>query len=318
MAAEESFKVLTHDDYTVGWVCSLPKEQTAAVIMLDEEHPSLPTPPNDSNAYTLGSIDNHNVVIACLAKGQTGTTEAGIVATRMLTTFPSIRVGLMVGIGSGIPSNNVRLGDVVISTPTDEHPGVVHWDLGKIEAHGIPKRTGALNNPPKALLTAVTLLETEHDIEGSKVPQYLEELKIKKPKVASKYCWSASLTDPLAADGRQNEYREPEVHYGLIASGNRLIKDGEFRDKLNESLGGNVLCFEMEAAGLMNNFPCIVIRGIWDYADSQKNYIWQEYAATVAAACAKELLGFLEPSKVVAERPMKEILEQSESPNKSM
>ncbi|KAJ5195474.1 uncharacterized protein N7498_008912 [Penicillium cinerascens] len=46
----------------------------------------------------------------------------------------------------------------------------------------------------------------------------------------------------------------------------------------------------MEAAGLMNDFPCVVIRGIYDYADSHKNKEWQGYAAAVAAAYAKELL----------------------------
>lgn len=50
------------------------------------------------------------------------------------------------------------------------------------------------------------------------------------------------------------------------------------------------MCFEMEAAGLMNDFPCLVIRGICDYADSHKNKTWQAYAAATAAACAKDIL----------------------------
>lgn len=49
-------------------------------------------------------------------------------------------------------------------------------------------------------------------------------------------------------------------------------------------------CVEMEAAGLMNNYPCVVVRGICDYADSHKNKDWQGYAAAVAVAYAKELL----------------------------
>ena len=40
----------------------------------------------------------------------------------------------------------------------------------------------------------------------------------------------------------------------------------------------------------MDTFPCVVIRGICDYADSHKNKIWQPYAAATAAAYAKELL----------------------------
>ncbi|KAH2066982.1 hypothetical protein KXW21_005091 [Aspergillus fumigatus] len=58
---------------------------------------------------------------------------------------------------------------------------------------------------------------------------------------------------------------------------------------------GDILCFEMEAAGIMTEFPCIAIRGISDYADSHKSDIWQNYAAAAAAGCAKELLSYLDP-----------------------
>jgi nucleoside phosphorylase len=332
-----TFEALTHDDYTVGWVCALPKEQTAAMAMLDRRHADLPKPQNDHNTYTLGCVGKHNVVIACLPKGKVGNISSATVADRMISTFPSIKFGLMVGIGGGVPSK-VRLGDVVVSTPMDEFPGVVQWDFGKGEQSGNFKRTGALNNPPSALLTALTKLETEHEMNGSKIPQYLDDLKEKWPRLAPKYTRSESLEDILfkpdyghvsekamdcgsivddvaehgnsgdGEDGNEEEKscrfcdrtkavkRKPRdiiVHYGLIASGNQVIKDAAFRDALNKSLGDNVLCVEMEAAGLMNDFPCIVIRGICDYADSHKNKDWQEHAAAVAAAFAKELLSMV-------------------------
>lgn len=59
----------------------------------------------------------------------------------------------------------------------------------------------------------------------------------------------------------------------------------------------------MEAAGLMDNFPCLVIRGICDYSDSHKNKRWQEYAAATAAAYAKELLSVV-PCCPLIERPI--------------
>lgn len=91
------------------------------------------------------------------------------------------------------------------------------------------------------------------------------------------------------------------MHYGLIASGNRVMKDGIERDRLSLSLGG-VICFEMEAAGVMmvDDFECIVIRGISDYADSHKNDIWQPYAAAAAAAFAKEMLQYHETQEQVS------------------
>lgn len=342
MATQTATGPRTHNDYAVGWVCALPKEQTAATAMLDQRHADLPKPPNDPNTYTLGSFGKHNVVIACLPKGKIGTSSAATVAARMVGTFPSIKFGLMVGIGGGIPPK-VRLGDVVVSTPVSQFPGVVQWDSGKAKEGGNFERTGSLDNPPTSLLTALTKLETEHELTGSKMPEYLEELKEKWPRLAPKYLRadsredvlfkadyghvSESTTDcgvtPGIDDGDEEEDscrfcdrsnivkrrpREMRVHYGLIASGNKVIKDATFRDRLNKDLGGHVLCVEMEAAGLMNNFPCIVIRGVCGYADSHRSKDWQEHAAAVAAAFAKELLDYIQPSDVDGERTVKDIL----------
>ncbi|XP_044723873.1 ankyrin repeats (3 copies) domain-containing protein [Hirsutella rhossiliensis] len=322
MATQTATRLHSHNSYTVGWICALPKEQTAATVMLDHVHPELPNPPNDANIYTLGSIGAHDVVIACLPKGKYGTISAATVATRMVDTFPSIRFGLMVGIGGGVPPK-VRLGDVVVSCPVDQYPGVIQWDLGKAEE-------------------ALTKLETKHELQGSRIPEYLDDLRDNWPSLVPKYIGSASLRDPEDFHGMYNTYvlkmlwnailfilgfifgqpdirtrpttkestavhRGPQVHYGLIASGNQVIKDARLRDVLDNSLGGNVLCVEMEAAGLMDNFPCIVIRGICDYADSHKNKDWQEHAAAVAAAFAKELLSMV-PTQEVERMPAIELL----------
>ncbi|TLD09766.1 hypothetical protein PspLS_11579 [Pyricularia sp. CBS 133598] len=101
---------------------------------------------------------------------------------------------------------------------------------------------------------------------------------------------------------------EPKIHYGVIASGNWVVKDGIFRDQIALNLGDGCICFEMEAAGLMDNFPCLVIRGICDYADTHKNDRWQNYAAITAAAYAKELLQVLEGENVEGALRMDEIM----------
>lgn len=347
--ATEELPNKTHGDYTVGWICALSKEQTAATAMLDKRHGDLSKPHHDSNTYTLGSIGKHNVVIACLPEGRYGTNSAANVVTLLAGTFPSVRSCLMVGIGGGIPSNKVRLGDVVVGRPEGQYPGVVQWDMGRAKQGGEFERTGTLDNPPKALLTALTKLKTDNELNGSKVPMYLDELKVKYPKAAERYLKSDSLVDILfkasynhvtsvqpagnviREDGDDDEEEEEEedgcrfcdktqvvkrkprdmrVHYGLIASGNQVIKDAKTRDKLNKNLGGNVLCVEMEAAGIANNFPCFVIRGICDYADSHKNKAWQEYAAAVAAAYAKELLSIVQLNEVQGDRLIKDVLNE--------
>jgi hypothetical protein len=96
----------------------------------------------------------------------------------------------------------------------------------------------------------------------------------------------------------QRRTTDPVIHYGLIGSANQVVRNSALREKLRREL--SVLCVEMEAAGLMNNFPCLVIRGICDYADTHKNKRWQPYAAATAAASAKELLQLIPASENIA------------------
>jgi nucleoside phosphorylase len=98
----------------------------------------------------------------------------------------------------------------------------------------------------------------------------------------------------------QREESDPQPYYGIIASRNAVIEHGATREQLREETGA--LCFEMEAAGLMIDFPCLIIRGICDYADSHKNKRWQGYAALAAAAYAKELLSYLPRGHVSQEK----------------
>jgi nucleoside phosphorylase len=160
-------RTLKRSDYTVGWICALPLELAASITMFDEEHSTLPSSSrSDHNSYSLGSIGEHNIVMACLPAGQPGTNNAATVAAQMMDSFTSIKFGLMVGIGGGVPSigNDVRLGDVVVSQPDLQFGGVVQYDFGKTVAGGRFERTGLLNTPPRALLSALSTLKARHEI----------------------------------------------------------------------------------------------------------------------------------------------------------
>lgn len=163
--------------------------------MLDQQHTELLYPANDENVYALGSIGGHNIAIACLPKGRYGNNSAVIMVAKMTSSFPAIKFGLLVGIGGGIPSK-VRLGDVVVSAPTDQYPGVIQLDFGKIEGDGRFRRTGALNSPPSALLKVLTKLESEHEMQEPKIPRFLDEMRRKWPRIYPKYFWKESLKDP--------------------------------------------------------------------------------------------------------------------------
>lgn len=309
----------TQDDYIVAWICPLQVEQIAAIQMLDERHKKLPQSSNDYNVYTLGSIDGHNVVIAGLPTAGNSSTAA--VLTQMKSTFRYLRFALVVGIGGGVPKRTdhgpIRLGHVVVSKPADVHSGAVQYDHGKAE-HGDFRRTGFLPPPPIVLLNAAQQLDTERamsmedplvknikrintaipGLRGYSYPGPEKDLLYRAdyvhpdPKRSCRNCDQEKTIDRDADDSDDEGYindasQRIVVHRGTIAVGELVMKDGLLRDKLAEQYG--VLCFEMEAAGALTAFPCLVIRGISDYADSHKNNKWQGFAAAAAAAYARQL-----------------------------
>jgi nucleoside phosphorylase len=317
--------LLKVEDYAVGWICAITVELAAVTKLLDEEHQDLPQNPHDNNSYTFGRIGEHNVVIACMPEGGVGTTWAAAVASQMQSQFTSIRFGLMVGVGGGVPSdsNDVRLGDVVISMPQGQHGGVVQYNFGKAGKDGKVARTGWLNAPPTILLTALTKLRTNNMIGRVDLAKHLSafndlpEFKYQGVESDVLYkaahdhadgptCENCGIEEVVKRNNRESIL--PALHFGNIASDNQVMKDGITRDRYSKELGG-VLCFEMEAAGLMNTFPCLVIRGICDYSDSHKNKRWQPHAAAAAAAVAKELLYIMPASRVVETPTVGEMLD---------
>ncbi|PWY75504.1 hypothetical protein BO70DRAFT_340587 [Aspergillus heteromorphus CBS 117.55] len=296
----------TCDNYTVGVVCALHRELLAVRAVFDSKHTNFPMPSGDTNHYALGRIKHHNVVAACLPSGQYGTNSAANVASHMVRSFPSLKFCLLVGIGGGVPSaeNDIRLGDVVVSWPTDEYSGVIQYDLGKTLKDGEFRRVGFLNGSSSFLMTALSSLRSDPDISAeTQLLAHVHQIEDRRPdykspgpehdKLYESDCVSSpspslqTCTCPeLPRPPRKDPY--PRIHYGLIASGNQVIRDNVTRDRLARQ--HNVLCFEMEAAGIMNTVPCLVIRGICDYADSHKNNLWQGYAAATAAAYMKIFL----------------------------
>jgi nucleoside phosphorylase len=325
---------LANEKYNVGWICAVYKEHAAALAFLDEEHKdSAYVAKHDNNCYSLGKMGEHNVVIAAMPDGEYGTASAASVARDMLHSFPNVRIGLMVGIGGGAPSmkHDIRLGDVVVSSPRDSRGGVFQYDFGRTIQGQQFQETMFLDQPPAVLRAAVANLRARYEKHGHHLEEAIADIFVKNPTMRKKYgqpdtnidrlykseaihpsdldgdcatlCGNATLVPRPAREGEDNN---PMIHYGLIASGNQLMKDAVVRDKLIREK--DVLCFEMEAAGLMNHFPCLVIRGICDYSDMHKNDIWQGYAAMVAAAYAKDLLKRIPPNKVEAEKRLSEVV----------
>jgi nucleoside phosphorylase len=278
------------EDYKVGWITALPIE-AAAKAMLDSIHPQISTPPLDFNIYTFGhtnpgggaTVGGHNIVIA---SGRPGTTTAATVANDMRRTFPELRIGLMVGIAGGVwhPDTDVRLGDVVVGVDPKIGAGIVQYDYGRQIQDEVFIKTGTMNKAPDILLNAVNKVKAEHEAGEPPEMEFVAHLGRNQAKKFSKrpaqdrlfnvtYIHTAGSCDNC--DKQQLRYRTlrdqpaiPKVHYGPIASGNRVIRDAVFAEAVRETY--SILCFEMEAAGL-DNFPSLTIRGISNYCDTHKN-----------------------------------------------
>ncbi|KAF2790175.1 hypothetical protein K505DRAFT_377712 [Melanomma pulvis-pyrius CBS 109.77] len=330
------------EHYTIGCICALHTESVALRAFLDDEHENLEgVAREDHNAYILGRMGGHNVVIAVLP-GEYGTASAASVAKDMLHTFTHLRVGFMVGIGGGAPTKDrdIRLGDVVVSYPRNGHGGVFQYDFGKNIQDGNFIHTAVLDQPPEMLRAVVTAIRSDYDFRGHNLHQNIAEVLQRNRRLRKNYSRPDRSSDILFAsdfvhlndengrkrpcadacsstskmiidrDERTEDDEDPAVHYGLIASANQVMKDAKLRDAFAEKNG--VLCFEMEAAGLMNRFPCLVIRGICDYSDTHKNDQWHGYAAMTAAAFAKDVIVRLIPNKVASEKKIFDALSEIE------
>ncbi|UNI13650.1 hypothetical protein JDV02_000373 [Purpureocillium takamizusanense] len=324
--------------YTVGWICALPTEYGAVQALFDEKHdrPRYVSR-RDSNDYELGRIGPHNIVAAVFPAGEYGPVCAATVASDMLSTFTNVRVGLMVGIAGGAPraEHDVRLGDVVVGVPRTlfdaRPPGDPTSDQ---QAGNDDIGTSAVEDEtPPILQSAVTTLRAHYDANGHQLRRAIDEALEKWPRLKKKYQRPDDSTDQLhqpqspsletAEDGHAIQQQsdepatlvqrperavkgEPAIHYGAIGSSSLLLRNGPFRERAAEKI--DVLCFEMESAGLNGIFRCLVVRGISDYCDVHKNNQWQGHAAMAAAAYAKDLLCQISLEDMESQRRMRDVL----------
>lgn len=290
---------LEHTDYTIAWICALQTEMEAAKAMLDTIHQPLSTDVDDKNIYVLGSIKGHHVVIGYFPSDVHQTLNSTMAITNMMHSFPKINMGLLVGTGGSVPSKvDVRLGDIVVGT------SVLQFDFGKLGGDGQLNCRATKTKPSMSLCTAVTSLRAKHELDSSRVPFILQE-KLKRhqeyslPRVpdwlfhamcshksSKPRCDSCDLSQIVPRSARKPN--DVKIHHGAIASGNRVIKNATARDRLGQEL--DVICFETQAAGVMNVLPCLPILGISNYSDSHESEEWNKYAAATAAAYARELL----------------------------
>jgi nucleoside phosphorylase len=334
----EEFKEISPEVITIAIFCALSYEAVAIKYSLDEEFTCrVRTTGSKKHVYSFGRIGDHKIVIA--RPHQMGTVKAAQCAAAVSEQFPNVRFALMVGIGAGIPSlpkRDIRLGDIAVSIPQDDHPGVIQYDFGKYEEDGFVLN-GSLSKPPSILISADGSLEEDEMMNRSPLTKILRDI-IKKPGFARPSTgdilfdqdfdhvnkshidkshikkWSdcsgceASSEKKLVSRAVRHQ-KHPVVHRGLILSGSGVVKNPQVRDRLCQDYS-DAICFEMEAAGIMDEIPCLAIRGICDYADTHKQDGWHHYAAAVAAAYCKAVLHKIDSQDVEEASSMRYLISE--------
>ncbi|KAJ5918364.1 hypothetical protein N7454_010739 [Penicillium verhagenii] len=317
----------SRSDFDVAIICALQIEADAAEALFDrfwdENGDRYGKSPGDPNAYRTGGIGNHNVVLAYMP--DIGKGHAASVAASCRSSFQGIRLTLIVGICGGVPGktdNGIFLGDVIIS---DE---IVMYDFGRRFPGGFRRKEGITSSPANIevrtflqklksrngrdrLLRRTThhLTELQQRVDDYNCPGPMRDLlfettyhhkhhspsrcrRCEKDEMCQKA--QEATCETLKCDQKRLVARSRscsdrlDIHFGRIASGDTVMKSGVERDKIAEEEG--VFAFEMEGAGVCNNLPFIVVKGVCDYADSHKDKHWQKYTSGRAAACMKSLL----------------------------
>ncbi|RFN50330.1 hypothetical protein FIE12Z_5510 [Fusarium flagelliforme] len=312
MSTSSTLPPRPHDrrGFEIAIICALTLEADAVEALFDccwdDDGPPFDKEPGDPNSYSTGVIGRHNVVLVYMPG--MGKANAAAVASNCRASFRGIKLALVVGVCGVVPvspaHDEIVLGDVIISDD------VVQYDLGQLDSLGRP------NQEIRGVLAKVKGLRHRRQL-SSKMADYLNVLR-QEPELCAEYpgptedrlfeasyrhtedkksCEQLECNGDLVSRKRLATTKlshTPAVHFGLMASGDSVMKSGEDRDLIAAAEG--VIAFEMEGAGVWDTFPCVVIKGACDYADSHKSKVWQRYAAATAAACAKAFLSFWIPS----------------------
>ncbi|KAK6516739.1 hypothetical protein TWF506_006631 [Arthrobotrys conoides] len=273
-------------DFEIAIICALPLEASVVSELFDQrfDEKAYGKAQGDSNAYSTGVIGNHNVVLVHMP--DMGKVAAATAAACLHSSYQNIQLALTVGICGAAPfdpqsGKAIHIGDVVISE------GLIQYDLGRQYPNNIFMRKDTprdnLPRPRPKIRAILAKLKTKQGLcwLENKSSEYLKVLQQKQGDATSH---RSGIEDESFNDGTN-----PTTHFGLMASGDTVMKSEEDRDYIISRDG--VIAFEMEGAGIWEKFPnSLVIKGVCDYADSHKIKRWQDYAATTAAAVTKAFL----------------------------
>ncbi|CAG8014068.1 unnamed protein product [Penicillium salamii] len=320
----------TRKEFEIAIICALPREADPIRALFDEEyddHEKFGKLPRDVNVYTNGRIGEHHVVLCYMPSMGKG--MAAGVASGLRLSYPNIQLALVVGVCGAVPfptpSTEIVLGDVIISD------SLVEYDFGRQYPNQFVRKRdpkNALGRPTREIRAILSSLQThemrqaynetmlrhvqmladrkplwnypgiEHDVLRSDIPCAFHDAEDgNQPRTGNFQGNREPCARPEACIIHRKRLEsakvDPVCHIGTMASADTVMKSGKHRDQIVAEDG--VIGFEMEGAGIWDNMPCVIIKGVCDYADRHKKKSWQDYAAVTAASAAKAFLKHWRP-----------------------
>jgi nucleoside phosphorylase len=206
------------------------------------------------------------VIVSCF--GVAGNYTSSVATAEMIAHYRPDLI-ILCGIAAGI-RGRTRIGDVVLSQ------GILGYESGTSTSNGEQLRPegGAIDH------------STAQDVANYLARASFKEVEIIKCKIYSDH--------PVPPVGRETEYQdhvsaEMTIHQGVIASGEKLLRDPRKLIALRDGYHGKIEAGEMEAIGFYTacqyaRTRFLVVRGISDFGDSLKNDLFHKLAAAAASA----------------------------------
>ncbi|KAL4787008.1 nucleoside phosphorylase domain-containing protein [Aspergillus varians] len=298
----------TIQDFRIAIICALVLEADAVEALFDETYDRLSQHyaknRHDKNAYINGRIGKHNVVL-CYLPGM-GKGAAASVASSLQFSYTEIKLALVVGVCGGTPG--IHLGDVVISD------SVIEYDFGRQYPGAFSERPTSRARLDEFQTKMIQHLRILQEADKRWVYPQVDDVLFESSYLHKHYghtcCGESDSPDKICQIAleqncddlgcekgqvrrRRSEACEASTHIGTVASADTVMKSAKDRDEIVRR--EKVIGFEMEGAGVWDNVPCIIIKGVCDYADSHKRKSWQEYAAATGASAAKVFLEYWRP-----------------------
>lgn len=306
----------SREDFKIAIICALKLEARAVLPLFDaiydeniDEYRKLD---EDENAYVLGSMGKYYVAFVVLPG--MGKAHASFAASTAKRSYPCLELALVVGICGGVPyvtdsmspRRDILLGDVIVSN------GVVQHDLGRCYDNEFVRKDTVhanLGRPSRRILAFVNKLDLVYEQLTERLASYLVKVQGKFPSVfpgverdqlfspdyphdpVDCICAESTCQDNTIVARRREislHLQTTSVHFGLVASGDTVMKSAKQRDKVSRN--EDIIAFETESAGVWDNLPCIVVKGVSVYSDGHKSKDWQFFAAASAAACVRAIL----------------------------